>query len=277
MAIRSRTRASGSCVRGRPSRVHDSGWPSVSHMRSVWSHRRWTRLTVRRCDRNVERIHRRRDGGRVRHIRTVRSAPMLESKSPVGENATPGPRPRWPLRVVLTACPDPGGCLRFSPCAAAVSAPRSACRRCGVAPQPLRDWCARPPSRRTPSPWPRHASASGTPSAQPARSTPGLQSPARHAAPGSSLSRARPKADRAREHGADSPQAAHDWGAFQHEAAAVDRVGRRVYLTEDNPTGGFYRFTPSAYPDLSAGLLEARRSRGTWRSPGIRSTIRRRR
>jgi len=45
-------------------------------------------------------------------------------------------------------------------------------------------------------------------------------------------------------------------GAFKHEAAAVDPRGKRVYLTEDLVDGGFYRFTPRAWPDLSAGLLE---------------------
>jgi len=45
-------------------------------------------------------------------------------------------------------------------------------------------------------------------------------------------------------------------GAFTHEAAAVDPVGKQVYLTEDKPDGGFYRFTPARYPDLSSGLLE---------------------
>ena len=44
-------------------------------------------------------------------------------------------------------------------------------------------------------------------------------------------------------------------GAFKHEAVAVDPVGGRLYLTEDNNPGGFYRFTPDAYPDLSAGVL----------------------
>ncbi len=44
-------------------------------------------------------------------------------------------------------------------------------------------------------------------------------------------------------------------GLFQHEAAAVADDGR-VYLTEDRPNGGFYRFTPTAPGDLSAGLLE---------------------
>lgn len=50
-------------------------------------------------------------------------------------------------------------------------------------------------------------------------------------------------------------------GVFMHEAVAVDPLGRRIYLTEDAPTGRFYRFTPAdvlpsgAY-DLSAGVLE---------------------
>ena len=46
-------------------------------------------------------------------------------------------------------------------------------------------------------------------------------------------------------------------GVFSHEAAAVDPVDGRVYLTEDNPTGCFYRFTPERYPSLDAGVLEA--------------------
>jgi len=45
-------------------------------------------------------------------------------------------------------------------------------------------------------------------------------------------------------------------GSFNHEAAAVDPAGRRVYLTEDQSDGGFYRFTPASYPDLSLGRLE---------------------
>ena len=44
-------------------------------------------------------------------------------------------------------------------------------------------------------------------------------------------------------------------GAFAHEAAAVARDGR-VYMTEDRPSGGFYRFTPDSPGDLSSGLLE---------------------
>ena len=45
-------------------------------------------------------------------------------------------------------------------------------------------------------------------------------------------------------------------GAFNHEAVAVDPVRQQLYLTEDQPDGGLYRFTPDAYPDLSAGRLE---------------------
>jgi secreted PhoX family phosphatase len=49
-------------------------------------------------------------------------------------------------------------------------------------------------------------------------------------------------------------------GVFKHEAVAVDPVGRHVYLTEDEGDGGFYRFTPSAYPDLKSGRLGSRPS-----------------
>jgi hypothetical protein len=45
-------------------------------------------------------------------------------------------------------------------------------------------------------------------------------------------------------------------GQFNHEAAAVDPVGQRVYLTEDQGDGAFYRFTPTSYPDLTVGVLE---------------------
>jgi secreted PhoX family phosphatase len=45
-------------------------------------------------------------------------------------------------------------------------------------------------------------------------------------------------------------------GVFNHEAAAVEPAGRQLYLTEDKPDGGFYRFTPVAYPDISEGVLE---------------------
>jgi len=48
-------------------------------------------------------------------------------------------------------------------------------------------------------------------------------------------------------------------GVFRHEAVAVDSLNRKLYLTEDQPDGCLYRFTPFNYPDLSAGKLEAAR------------------
>jgi secreted PhoX family phosphatase len=45
-------------------------------------------------------------------------------------------------------------------------------------------------------------------------------------------------------------------GTFKHEAVAVDPDDERLYLTEDEPDGRFYRFTPAAYPSLDEGLLE---------------------
>ena len=45
-------------------------------------------------------------------------------------------------------------------------------------------------------------------------------------------------------------------GVFKHEAAAVDKHERRIYMTEDLIDGGLYRFTPARWRDLSEGLLE---------------------
>ena len=45
-------------------------------------------------------------------------------------------------------------------------------------------------------------------------------------------------------------------GAFSHEAAAPDPFGQVVYLTEDRPDGCLYRFRPTTWGDLSAGVLE---------------------
>ncbi len=45
-------------------------------------------------------------------------------------------------------------------------------------------------------------------------------------------------------------------GWFSHEAVAVDPVDRRLYLTEDQPEGCLYRFTPERWTDLTSGLLE---------------------
>ena len=35
-------------------------------------------------------------------------------------------------------------------------------------------------------------------------------------------------------------------------------------MTEDRPDGGLYRFTPVAYPELSAGRLEVLLGSGAW-------------
>lgn len=45
-------------------------------------------------------------------------------------------------------------------------------------------------------------------------------------------------------------------GRFTHEAAAPDPFRKLVYLTEDAPDGGLYRFKPITWGDLSAGTLE---------------------
>ncbi len=44
-----------------------------------------------------------------------------------------------------------------------------------------------------------------------------------------------------------------DMGCFQHEAIAVDPQTGIVYLTEDRPTAGFYRFIPRKKRELAAG------------------------
>jgi uncharacterized protein len=46
-------------------------------------------------------------------------------------------------------------------------------------------------------------------------------------------------------------------GLWSHEAVAVDPDDGKLYLTEDNSSGVIYRFTPDAYPDITAGTLEA--------------------
>ncbi|NUT31812.1 MAG: DUF839 domain-containing protein [Hamadaea sp.] len=53
------------------------------------------------------------------------------------------------------------------------------------------------------------------------------------------------------------PPARHPaMGRFQHEAAAADPDRQVIYLTEDQPDGCFYRFRPTVWGDLSAGVLE---------------------
>lgn len=54
-----------------------------------------------------------------------------------------------------------------------------------------------------------------------------------------------------------SGQRRGELGTFQHESVCVDPVREQLYLTEDKEDGCFYRFTPTAYPDLTAGRLEA--------------------
>ncbi len=44
-------------------------------------------------------------------------------------------------------------------------------------------------------------------------------------------------------------------GRFQHEAAVADPQRQVFYLTEDRPDGGFYRFAPTTWGDLSSGTL----------------------
>ena len=46
-------------------------------------------------------------------------------------------------------------------------------------------------------------------------------------------------------------------GVWSHEAAAVDPVDEIVYITQDDGKGLLYRFIPTSYPDLSAGVVEA--------------------
>lgn len=57
--------------------------------------------------------------------------------------------------------------------------------------------------------------------------------------------------------GKKEPVAHEAMGLFAHEAAAVDPDDERVYLTQDDAEGLFYRYTPDNYPDLSSGTLEA--------------------
>ncbi|MEV6286117.1 alkaline phosphatase PhoX [Kribbella sp. NPDC051770] len=52
-------------------------------------------------------------------------------------------------------------------------------------------------------------------------------------------------------------------GRFSHEAAAADPDRRVIYLTEDTPDGGFYRFVPTTWGDLSAGTLQVLRESGS--------------
>ncbi len=61
--------------------------------------------------------------------------------------------------------------------------------------------------------------------------------------------------------GKKAPQVHKALGLFRHEAVAVDTKNRQLYLTEDKPDGGLYRYTANSlnaagYPDLDNGFLE---------------------
>ncbi len=56
--------------------------------------------------------------------------------------------------------------------------------------------------------------------------------------------------------GARAPAMRLAMGRFQHEGAAVDADRRVIYLSEDRPDGGLYRFKPTVWGDLSTGELE---------------------
>jgi secreted PhoX family phosphatase len=56
--------------------------------------------------------------------------------------------------------------------------------------------------------------------------------------------------------GATAAAARPALGTFKHESVCVDPFGERLYLTEDQPDGCLYRFTPTDFPDLAEGLLE---------------------
>jgi hypothetical protein len=45
-------------------------------------------------------------------------------------------------------------------------------------------------------------------------------------------------------------------GLFSHEYIQAHEAQKKLYLTEDESGGGFYRFTPAKWGDLSAGVLE---------------------
>jgi Alkaline phosphatase PhoX len=54
-----------------------------------------------------------------------------------------------------------------------------------------------------------------------------------------------------------TPAVKHEgMGLFLHEAAACHPGEEVIYLTEDHPTGAFYRYVPDTWGDLSSGTLE---------------------
>ncbi|ADD40109.1 alkaline phosphatase PhoX [Stackebrandtia nassauensis] len=70
-------------------------------------------------------------------------------------------------------------------------------------------------------------------------------------------------------HGDRTAVAREAMGRFKHGHLAVDADRRVVYLTESEPDGCLYRFTPWTWGDLSHGLLEVLCANGAsveWRS-----------
>jgi len=59
--------------------------------------------------------------------------------------------------------------------------------------------------------------------------------------------------------GRDAARVRPALGRFNHEAVAVDRKRRHLYLTEDEFDGGLYRFTPNSWRRLDGGVLEIAR------------------
>lgn len=51
-------------------------------------------------------------------------------------------------------------------------------------------------------------------------------------------------------------------GSFEHEACAVDPVGRAIYLTEDEKDGRFYRTVLPKYPSYEGGQLQVAEVQG---------------
>ena len=67
-------------------------------------------------------------------------------------------------------------------------------------------------------------------------------------------------------------------GTRNHEAVAVDEPNQVLYITEDRSTGKLWRYTPTTWPDLSAGTLERAQTSNangtgdvTWVSSGGRN------
>jgi secreted PhoX family phosphatase len=56
--------------------------------------------------------------------------------------------------------------------------------------------------------------------------------------------------------GARPPVVREALGRFQHEGLAVDADRGAIYLSEDRPDGGLYRFRADRWPDLGSGTLQ---------------------